>query len=168
MSQTRLRRAGFLPGWQRNPTHLILAVCAFSGLLFFLKREFQLDVLFAESHSLLVTHGVSSAFALLVFGAVLPGHLRAAWIAKRNRASGVLMIAVMSALMLSGLLLYYGSEEIRDNVVLTHLMVGFLAFAVFLLHLLLGRRPQRQPSPPVRFAESRAPMVSPDATSVGN
>ncbi len=166
MSQTRLRRAGFLPGWQRNPTHLILAICAFSGLLFFLKHEFQIDVLFAEAHSLLVTHGVSSAFALLVFGAVLPGHLRAAWIARRNRASGVLMIAVMSALMLSGLLLYYGSEEIRDNVVLTHLVVGFAAFAVFLLHLLLGRRHTRQPSPPVHYSGSSASGNPPEGPPV--
>lgn len=148
MSPSRSRRAGHLPSWQRNPTHLIFAICAFSGLLFFLKRELQVDVLFTESHNLLVTHGASSAFALLAFGAVLPGHLRAAWIAKRNRVSGVLMIGVMSVLMLSGLLLYYGSEEIRDPVVQTHLIVGFAAFGVFLLHLLMGRRSQRQSSPP--------------------
>lgn len=140
MSSSRPRRAGLLPAWQRTPTHLILVICAFSGLLYFLKRELQIDVLWTEAHSLLVTHGVSSALALLAFGAVLPAHLRAAWIAKRNRASGILMVGVMSLLMLSGLLLYYGSEEIRDSVVLTHLVVGFAAFAVFILHLLLGRR----------------------------
>lgn len=140
MSQTRPRRAGFLPGWQRIPTHLILALCAFSGLLFFLKHDMQIELLPTAAHSLLVTHGVSAAFALLAFGAVLPGHLRAAWIARRNRASGILMLIVMSLLMLSGLLLYYGSEEIRDGVVLTHWIAGFAAFAAFLLHLLLGRR----------------------------
>ncbi len=146
MSSSRPRRVGLLPAWQRSPTHLILAICALSGLLFYFRHDLQFEVLLEASHSLLVTHGVSAAFALLAFGAILPGHLRAAWIAKRNRVSGVMMIAVMSVLMLSGLLLYYGNEEMRDGVVLTHLVVGFAAFAVFLLHLLLGRRHPRQPA----------------------
>ena len=140
MSKHRARRAGYLPDWQRIPTYLILAICAFSGVLFFLKHGLHVEWLQAPAHGFLVAHGISSAFALLVFGAVLPGHLRAAWIAKRNRASGVAMITVMSVLMLSGLLLYYGDEEMRDGVVLTHLVVGFAAFAAFLLHVLLGHR----------------------------
>lgn len=140
MNKPRTRRAGFLPGWQRISTHLILAACAFSGALFFLIHEWHISVPGTGAHGVLVTHGISAAFALLVFGAVLPGHLRAAWIARRNRASGIAMILVMSALMLSGLMLYYGSEEIRDGAVLTHWTVGFFAFAVFILHLLLGRR----------------------------
>ena len=139
MNKPRARRAGFLPSWQRISTHIILAACAFSGALFFLMHELQVSLPGTGARSMLVTHGISAGFALLVFGAVLPGHLRAAWIAKRNRTSGIAMLIVMSVLMLSGLMLYYGSEEIRDGVVLTHWVVGFAAFAVFILHLLLGR-----------------------------
>ena len=129
-----------MPGWQRLPTHIILGVCAFSGLFYFIRHELRIELPGMEAHGFLVMHGISAAFALLAFGAVLPAHLRAAWIAKRNRASGILMMAVMSVLMLSGLLLYYGSEEMRDGVVLTHWIVGFATFAVFALHLVLGKR----------------------------
>ena len=149
MSQPRIRRAGFLPGWQRISTYLILAVCAISGVLFFLMHELRMSIPGAGKHDVLVAHGISAAFALLVFGAVLPGHLRAAWIARRNRLSGIVMIIVMSVLMLSGELLYYGSEEMRDHVVLIHWVVGFAAFAAFLFHVLLGRRTGQpvQPGP---------------------
>lgn len=140
MNPAKSRRAGRLPGWQRLPTHLVLAICALSGVLFFLKHELHVDGIGGAAHSYLVAHGISAAFALLAFGAVLPGHLRTAWIARRNRASGMLMLAVMGLLMISGLLLYYGSEEIRDGVVLTHWVVGFAALAVFMLHIVLGRR----------------------------
>lgn len=140
MNATKARRAGRLPGWQRLPTHLVFAICALSGVLFFLKHEMHLDVIGGAAHSFLVAHGASAAFALLAFGAVLPSHLRAAWIARRNRISGILMLAVMTVLMVSGLLLYYGSEEMRDGVVLTHWIVGFAALAVFMLHVMLGRR----------------------------
>ena len=143
MNDIKPRRIGRMPGWQRLPTHIILAVCAFSGLLYFVRHELRIELPGLEAHGYLVTHGISAAFALLIFGAVLPAHLRAAWIAKRNRTSGVVMIMVMSVLMLSGLLLYYGSEEMRDGVVLTHWVVGFAAFAAFVLHLLLGRRTAR-------------------------
>ncbi len=143
MSEIKIRRVGRMPAWQRVPTHLILAACALSGVLYFVRHELRIELPGLSGHGVLVAHGMSSAFALLVFGAILPGHLRAAWIAKRNRASGITMIVVMSALMLSGLLLYYGSEEIRDGVVLTHWIVGFSAFAVFALHLVLGRRAPR-------------------------
>lgn len=156
-------RAGRLPYWQRIPTHIILAVCAFSGLLFFLVHEFHVEIFGTRAHSFLVAHGVSSAFALLAFGAVLPGHLRVAWIARRNRISGVIMVAVMSVLMLSGLLLYYGSEEIRDAVVITHWVIGFIAFAAFVFHLVVGRSSVRaravRPLTPADSTASRKTLI---------
>ncbi len=140
MSSPKIRRAGRLPVWQRIPTHIIFAICALSGLLFFLRHELRLEIPGAETHSYLVMHGVSSAFTLLAIGAILPGHLRVAWIAHRNRVSGIVMLVVMALLMLSGLMLYYGSEEMRDATVLTHWIVGGIVIAAFPLHLVLGRR----------------------------
>ncbi len=140
MNSAKIRRAGRLPAWQRIPTHLIFTVCALSGLLFFLRHDLRVEIPGAETHSYLVMHGVSAAFALLAIGAILPGHLRVAWIARRNRISGLVMLAVMALLMLSGLMLYYGSEELRDATVLTHWIVGGIVMAAFPLHLMLGRR----------------------------
>jgi hypothetical protein len=50
------------------------------------------------------------------------------------------MIVVMTALMLSGLLLYYGAEEWHDGALRAHWIVGGAAFAAFPLHLVLGHR----------------------------
>lgn len=140
MSPSKIRRAGRLPGWQRIPTHIVFAICALSGVLFFLRHELHLEIPGVDTHSYLVMHGISAAFALLAIGAILPGHLRVAWIARRNRVSGIAILLVMALLMLSGLMLYYGSEELRDASVLTHWIVGGAAVAAFPLHLVLGRR----------------------------
>ena len=158
MSDQPIRRAGRLPGWQRLPTYIVFAICALSGLLFFLRHDLYLDIPGVETHSYLVAHGTSAAFALLAIGAVLPGHLRVAWIARRNRLSGMAMLLVMGLLMLSGLMLYYGSEEMRDAAVLTHWIVGGVAIAAFPLHLMVGRRKSArahlaQPAEPAAPAE---------------
>jgi len=140
MSHSKRSRIGLLPRWQRLSAHLIFTVCAVSGLGFLLKRQAGLDLGEVSAHSLLVWHGTSSALTLVVLGSVLPGHVRGAWYARRNRATGVLMLAVMVALMATGLLLYYGSEEARDTTVLVHWAVGLAAVAAFPLHLVVGRQ----------------------------
>ena len=140
MSHHKRSRVGHLPRWQRISTHLIFAICALSGLGFFLKREMGMDLNDIPARSFLVWHGISAAFALLAFGAVLPGHIRGAWNVRRNRGSGIFMTLVMGALMLSGLLLYYGEEEWHDAVLWAHWLAGFAAFAIFPLHLVLGHR----------------------------
>ncbi len=148
MSHHKRSRVGHLPRWQRWSTHLIFTICALSGLAFYLKREMSFELYDIAARRFLVWHGISAGFALLAFGAVLPGHIRSAWNARRNRASGVAMALVMAALMLSGLLLYYGDEEWHDSVLWAHWIVGFIAFAAFPLHLILGRliNRNRQPS----------------------
>ena len=140
MSHHKRSRVGHLPRWQRLFTHLIFAICALSGLGFFLKREMGVDLGELPAHSLLVWHGISAAFALLAFGAVLPGHIRSSWKARRNRSTGIAMITVMAGLILSGLLLYYGNEEWHNAVLWAHWIGGFIAFAAFPLHLILGHR----------------------------
>lgn len=136
----RHSRVGRLARWQRYSSYLILGLCAFSGLFFFLKREMGWELADIAARSFLVWHGVTAALALLVFGSVLPNHVRPAWNTRRNRASGALMMLVMSALMASGLLLYYGAEEWHDGTLWVHWIVGFASFAAFPLHLLLGVR----------------------------
>lgn len=132
-------RIGRLPKWQRNFTHLVLTICALSGVVFFLKQDLGWWGGRDGAHDVLIIHGVSAAFALMAFGAVLPAHIRISWIARRNITSGLSMLAVMGALILSGLLLYYGTEESRDFAELMHEMIGFAAVAVFPLHILIGK-----------------------------
>lgn len=140
MSHHKRSRVGRLPRWQRLASHLIFVVCGLSGLAFFLKRQAGLALAEIAAHDFLVIHGISAAFTLLVFGAVMPNHIRAAWNVRRNRGTGGLMIAVMALLMGSGLGLYYGTEEMHEMMVWSHWAVGFLLFAALPLHLVIGAR----------------------------
>ncbi len=144
MSHHKRSRVGHLPRWQRLTTHLVFTICALSGLAFLLKREFGFMLWDIAARQFLVWHGISAAFALLAFGAVLPGHIRGAWNLKRNRSSGMAMLIVMATLMLSGLLLYYGDEEWHSGVLWAHWIIGGIAFAAFPLHLILGQHANRQ------------------------
>lgn len=138
----RRKRVGHLPRWQRMWTYVVFAVCAFSGGAYFLVQQFKWESASVFSHDLLVTHGVSTYLVLLAFGAVLPGHIRSAWNAQRNRVSGVAMVATLSMLALSGLTLYYGSEEVRNPALWLHWLIGGGILLVFPLHLIVGRRNQ--------------------------
>lgn len=140
MSHHKRSRVGRLPRWQRLASHGIFLVCALSGLAFFLKRQVGLDLGDMAARDFLVLHGISAAFSLLVFGSVLPNHVRAAWNVQRNRLTGGLMLVVMTLLMLSGLGLYYGTEAMHDMMVWSHWAAGFLLFAALPLHLVVGAR----------------------------
>lgn len=161
MSHHKRSRVGHLPRWQRYATHLIFTLCAFSGLGFYLKREMGWELGDIAARSFLVWHGVSAAFALLAFGAVIPAHIRAAWNVRRNRGSGMAMIAVLATLMLSGLLLYYGDEEWHDSVLWAHWISGFIAFAAFPLHLILGHRANCKHRPSITKCKERVAANTP-------
>ena len=151
MSHPHTRRIGRLPRWQRIATHAVFGLCALSGVLYFLAHDVRWALPGLASHSLLVAHGVSATLALLALGAVMPAHIRVAWLAQRNRTSGVVMTAVLTGLMISGLLLYYGDEDWREAVIWGHWLVGGLGLLAFPLHLVLGRRAAtvRQPVQPM-------------------
>jgi len=154
----RIARLGRLPRWQRIATHAILGFCALSGLLFFMAHDVHLELLGVHSHSLLVAHGISAALALMAFGAVMPAHIRVAWKAKRNRTTGILLSTMLSALMLTGLLLYYGSEDWRDTVIWSHWVMGGLGLLLFPLHIVWGQRATAwPPSPTSPWAQIQRP-----------
>ncbi|MES2181271.1 MAG: hypothetical protein V4493_04135, partial [Pseudomonadota bacterium] len=91
-----------------------------------------------ENHSILMAHGVSAYLFVLLFGAVLPTHIKVAWKAKRNRISGGLMIAVMSLLLVSGLFLYY-ADETRNAALWVHWIIGGGLVLLFPFHFIAGR-----------------------------
>jgi hypothetical protein len=75
---------------------------------------------------LLSIHGISSAGLLIGFGSVMPGHVRRAWNAARNRFTGSIFFGVMLALIVTGYLLYYvGNETARSFLSIFHWVVGF-------------------------------------------
>jgi hypothetical protein len=74
---------------------------------------------------LLSIHGISAAGILIGFGSVMPGHVRRAWRAARNRITGSIFFGVMLALTITGYLLYYvGNETARSFLSIFHWGVG--------------------------------------------
>ncbi len=132
-------RLAHLPAWQSISSHSIFLICAISGVLYLLAHEFEVVPFPVENHSILIAHGISAYLFVLLFGAVMPNHIKAAWKAKRNRISGGLMIAVMSLLLVSGLFLYY-ADETRDAALWVHWVIGGGLVLLFPFHFIAGRR----------------------------
>ena len=106
---------------------------------YLLAHEFEIKPLNLENHSILIVHGAAAYLFVLLFGAVIPTHIRAAWKAKRNLVSGSLMIAVMLLLLISGLFLYY-ADEMRDAALWVHWVIGGGLVVLFPFHFIAGRR----------------------------
>jgi hypothetical protein len=90
---------------------------------------------------LLMVHGAGAMATLLLLGALLPLHVYRAWRAKRNRASGAIMVTLNSVLITTAFGLYYsGSEAIRPWMSDIHITAGLCLPVLFLVHIVLGRR----------------------------
>jgi hypothetical protein len=90
---------------------------------------------------LLKLHGLGAMVFVLLLGTLLPGHVRRAWRARKNRCNGGFFLTAVSTLTLSGYLLYYlGNEAWRNAVSNFHLWLGLAAPILFFWHIRSGRR----------------------------
>ena len=90
---------------------------------------------------LMKVHGFSAMVFVLLLGTLLPGHVRRAWHARKNRRNGSFFLTVVSVLTLSGYLLYYlGDEDWRNAASNFHLWLGLAAPVLLLWHIRSGRR----------------------------
>ena len=86
-------------------------------------------------------HGASMIGFLVAFGALLPGHVARGWRRRRNRHSGIFMLAVVAVLGVSGYGLYYlGDEATRPWISAVHWVIGLAAGAGLVLHVTCGKR----------------------------
>ena len=93
---------------------------------------------------LLKIHGFSALAFVLLLGTLLPGHVRRAWHARKNRGNGAFFLTSVSLLTLSGYALYYiGGEELRNAVSQFHLWLGVVAPVLLVWHIWSGRRATR-------------------------
>ena len=128
-----------MPAWQAIPTHLVFLLCAVSGVLYLLAHEFEIAPFAIKNHSILIAHGATAYLFVVLFGAVMPVHIKSGWKTKRNRISGSLMVVVMSLLIISGLFLYY-AVDMREAALWVHWVIGCGLVLLFPAHYLLGRR----------------------------
>ena len=129
-------RLGKMPRWQRWFTVLAFIICSVSGIAFLLGHEYHIHRSILGAHNVLVLHGVASALALIAFGTVMPFHIKAGFQAGRNVMSGVIQLALLIALVVSALLLYYGPAEWREGSKLTHWVLGLVFFGIFVSHIM--------------------------------
>lgn len=134
-----------LPTTQRWLTYAALLLVAFSGALWYLMHHLLQWGWMLTERRLLITHGVMAAFSLVVVGGLLPLHIRLAWRTRRHLVSGLIALALMTLLGLSGLLLYYSGEDWRDGADWLHTVVGFMAMLAIPAHIWVGKRSRGRP-----------------------
>jgi hypothetical protein len=108
--------------------------CSLTGTAYLLGHEFQIQRALLGTHTVLAWHGVAAILASIALGSILPFHLKAGLKSKRKLFSGFCQFGFLVILLISGALLYYGPEEIRESVVLTHWVLGLIFFTIFLVH----------------------------------
>ena len=127
-------RLGKMPAWQKHFVQIGMLSCSLTGTAYLLGHEFHIERAILGAHPVLACHGIAAILATIALGSVLPFHLKAGLKSKRKLWSGLIQLAFLAALLVSGALLYYGPEEIRDGVIATHWMLGIAFFSIFLLH----------------------------------
>lgn len=129
-----MSRLGKMPSWQRSFVIGGMFICCITGLSYLLGHEFQIQRPTLGSHRILAAHGIAGMLATIALGSVLPFHIKAGYKSKRKCFSGFSQLVFLFVLLVSGALLYYGPEAIRDEVIVVHWILGLLFFGTFILH----------------------------------
>jgi Prokaryotic cytochrome b561 len=91
-------------------------------------------------------HGAAAMGFLMVFGALLLRHVPLGWQQERQRPSGVWLIVLSAALIVTGWGLYYAVDrQVRDWTGKIHWIIGLAFPAIIALHIVLGRYSSERP-----------------------
>jgi hypothetical protein len=129
-----MSRLGKMPSWQRSFVIYGMMACSITGLIYLLGHQFHLQRSILGTHNILAAHGVFAMLATLAFGSVLPFHIKAGYKSRKQLWSGFSQLGFLATLIISGALLYYGPEEIRDGAINIHWIVGLLFLVIFIWH----------------------------------
>jgi hypothetical protein len=89
---------------------------------------------------MLKLHGAAAMAGLLVYGSLMPVHIRRAWAIRRNIVLGIGLVMLMLLLTVTGYLLYYaGDETTRPVISALHWVVGLVVPALLAWHIFSGR-----------------------------
>jgi hypothetical protein len=129
-----MSRLGKMPGWQRSFVIYGMMACSISGMMYLLGHQLQIQRSILGAHRILAAHGIAAILATLAIGSVLPFHIKAGYKSRKQLWSGFSQLVFLAVLLISGALLYYGPEEVRDGVINTHWIVGLLFSVIFIWH----------------------------------
>ena len=150
---TRLKKHVLEP-WHKKLLYGISAFLWLSGIIWLyfrysppMRGEFG-----PQSHPAktlcLKLHGAAAMIFLVILGVVLY-HIPPGWRKKRQRPSGVALLAVCGFLILTGWGLYYaGNDRLREVTSATHSILGLLLPTIIFLHVwrIVRRRAKRKGS----------------------
>ena len=128
--------------WQRAMVFVTVAMVGLSGVLWFVLHDMLAEDWSESARILLTLHGVTSYALLVAIGSLLPLHVRAGWLRRRNLVTGILVTASMTVLSVTALVLYYGSEETQVVAKWVHLAVGGCCILLFLAHAFMKTSPR--------------------------
>ena len=139
-----------LPFWRLEPPfrfaiYIAFAVLFASGAAWLvadqLKETSNGEIWQQSAAYLLMVHGGAAMVTLMLLGALFPLHIGRAWRARKNRASGIVMLAFNAVLIASAFGLYYlASEILRPWASDLHIGFGLAMPLLFLAHVTAGRR----------------------------
>ncbi len=110
-----------LPFWRLYPPFRFAIYSAFavlfaSGAAWLvadrLKETSNGEILQQAAAYLLMVHGGAAMLTLMLLGALFPLHIGRAWRAKKNRATGIVMLTFNAVLIATAFGLYYLASEI--------------------------------------------------------
>ncbi len=133
----------------RRALYAVIAALVLSGLWWlgvhfantlFDANEDDLQRLAREAMALKV-HGATAFGILLALGAMAAYHVRRGWGLGRNRASGSVVVASCSLLVVTGYALYYlVTDDSRAAISVLHWGLGLAFVPLLIAHIALGRR----------------------------
>ncbi|MBU3549689.1 hypothetical protein [Polynucleobacter sp. P1-05-14] len=135
-----MSRLGKMPRWQRTFVICGMMACSITGLMYLLGHQFQIQRSTLGTHSILAAHGIAAMLATLALGSVMPFHIKVGYKSRKQLWSGFSQLGFLFALLITGGMLYYGPEEIRDTAIDTHWIMGLMFAVIFLLHLTVIRK----------------------------
>lgn len=96
-------------------------------------------------------HGFAAMLALILFGSLMPVHIRKAWHLRKSRRSGGVLAGALAILALTGYALYYlVNEDLRGWASVAHWAIGLALVPASLVHILVGRETRSTRPPDVR------------------
>jgi hypothetical protein len=139
-----------LPFWRLEPPFRFTIYSAFavlfaSGAVWLIadqmKESANGEIWQQAAAYLLTVHGGAAMVTLMLLGALFPLHIGRAWRAKKNRATGIVMLAFNTVLIATAFGLYYvASETLRPWASGVHTAFGLAMPLLFLAHVKTGRR----------------------------
>ena len=132
-----------LPSFQKVNAYIFFSIVAITGIWWILLSEVMSSINLKLIHRILIVHGITATFCLMIFGSLMTQHIRVAWQLKKNRVSGGISIFTIGLIILSGLGLYYAEEDQQMIYEWAHIVMGLLVVFLIPIHIIFGRKSSR-------------------------